>query len=253
MQTSQVEPVTEPRADNLADERAALLRVATLVAQGARPMEVFWAVSDEVGRLFRTGLAAVGRFELDGRVLAWVGATDRTYERWELADFLVPAVVLRTGRSARADAARWESAEGKIAESLRARGIVSIVASPIAVEAELWGTMLVASTREPLPPDTEARLEKFTELAALAIANADSRQALAHLAAEQTALRRVATMVAQGLPASELLGAVAREVGALLGTDFAGIGRFEADAVIAVASSNETMLPTGTRWEIDDV
>jgi GAF domain-containing protein len=63
----------------------------------------------------------------------------------------------------------------------------------------------------------------------------------------------VATMVARGLPASELFGAVAREVGALLGTDFAGIGRFEADAVIAVASSNETMLPTGTRWEVDEV
>ena len=91
------------------------------------------------------------------------------------------------------------------------------------------------------------------EPVALAVANADSHEALAHLAAEQAALRRVATMVAHGLPASEIFGAVAREAGALLGADFAGIGRFEGSAVIAVASSNVTMVPTGTRWEIDDV
>jgi len=96
-------------------------------------------------------------------------------------------------------------------------------------------------------------VEEFTELKATAIANAEARAEVQRLADEQAALRRVATMVAQGHPASELFGAVAREVGALLGTDFAGIGRFEQDAVIAVASSNETMLPTGTRWEIDDV
>jgi signal transduction histidine kinase len=246
-----MKPVTEPRADNLADERAALLRVATLVAQGARPMDVFWAVSDEVGRLFRTEFAAVGKFEPEGRALDLVGA-GRTHERWEVADFLASAEVFRTGRSARADATRWESEEGETAERLRSLGIVSSVASPIVVEGELWGAMLVASTDALLPVDTEERLEKFTELVTTAIANAESRDELARVAAEQAALRRVATMVAQGLPASELFGAVACEVGALLGTDFAGIGRFEADAVIAVASSNETKLPTGTRWEIDD-
>jgi hypothetical protein len=69
----------------LADEHAALRRVPTLVARGAQPDEVCLAVSDEVGRLFGTELAAVGRFEPDGRALDVVGA-GRMHERWELAD-----------------------------------------------------------------------------------------------------------------------------------------------------------------------
>jgi GAF domain-containing protein len=69
----------------LADEHAALRRVATLVARGAQPDEVCLAVSDEVGRLFGTELAAVGRFEPDGRAPDVVGA-GRMHERWELAD-----------------------------------------------------------------------------------------------------------------------------------------------------------------------
>ena len=67
------------------------------------------------------------------------------------------------------------------------------------VERRLWGAMVVLSPRhEPLPEDTEARLTDFTELVATAIANAESRVAVARLADEQAALRRVATLVAQG-------------------------------------------------------
>jgi signal transduction histidine kinase len=164
--------------ERLAQEQASLRRVATLVAQGARPVEVFWAVSDEVGQLFGTELAVVGRFDPDGRMLALVGA-ERREERWEVVDVVAPAEVFRTGRSARADAASWESAEGETAERLRSLGVVSTVASPIVVEGELWGTMVVASIFELLPPDTEERLEKFTELVATAIANAESRSELA--------------------------------------------------------------------------
>ena len=164
--------------ERLAEEQAALRRVATLVAQGARPTEVFWAVSDEVGRLFGTQLAAVGRFEPDGKALELVGA-GQTRERWDLADFLASAEVLRTGRSARTDAPSWASAAGETAERIRSLGIVSTVASPIVVEGELWGSMLVASTDEALPPDTERRLENFTEVVATAIANAESRSELA--------------------------------------------------------------------------
>ena len=56
------------------------------------------------------------------------------------------------------------------------------------------------STDQPLPPDTEARPASFTELVATAIANAESRAALTRLAEEQAVLRRVATLVAQGVP-----------------------------------------------------
>jgi signal transduction histidine kinase len=51
--------------------------------------------------------------------------------------------------------------------------------SPITVEGRLWGTLRVGSVRGPLPADTEQRPVDFTELIATAIANAESRSALA--------------------------------------------------------------------------
>jgi signal transduction histidine kinase len=234
----------------LADEQASLRRVATLVARGAQPDEVFWAVSDEVGRLFGTHLAAVGKFEPDGDTVVFVGA-DRTQERLELADFSAAAEVLRTGRSARSDVARWESAAGEAAERLRRLGVVSTVASPIVVEGELWGTIRVASTDKPLPPDSEDRLENFTELVATAIANAESRDTLARLADEQASLRHVATMVAQEASPQDLFEAVAEEVGRLLPVGSSAIGRFDPDGsvtTVASWSAAEPVFPTGERW-----
>jgi hypothetical protein len=50
----------------LAEEQAALRRVATLVARGVAPEEVFAAVTDEVERLLGIETAAMIRFESDG-------------------------------------------------------------------------------------------------------------------------------------------------------------------------------------------
>jgi GAF domain-containing protein len=243
----------------LTEEQAALRRVATLVASRAQPDEVFRAVSDEVGRLFGTELAAVTRIEPDGRTVAsWkfekgndlMGA-DRSYERRQLADFPASAEVRRTGRSARADTAGWESEVGEGAERMRSLG--SSVASPIVVEGQLWGTMAVASTDALLPVDTEERLENFTELIATAIANAESREARAMLTEEQAAQRRVATLVAQGTSPQDLFAAVAEEVGRLLPAANVSIGRYEPDDSItsmASWSSDGPVFPPGVRWPI---
>ena len=85
---------------------------------------------------------------------------------------------------------------GPEAEFLRASGLLSQVASPIVVDGRLWGT-ISANAAETLPAETEERLEKFIELVATAIANSESREALGALADEQSALRRVATLVAE--------------------------------------------------------
>jgi len=74
--------------------------------------------------------------------------------------------------------------------------VVSIVESPIVVEGRLWGAMNVSSSDELLPPDSEERLEKFTELIATAIANAESKSELAAsrrrtVAASDEARRRI--------------------------------------------------------------
>jgi signal transduction histidine kinase len=229
----------------LADEQAAVGRVATLVAQGARPAEIFAAVSAEVDRVFGLDpatfdVAVVGRFE-PGPELVIVGISKSVDvgplgSRWPMDDLYAPTHVLRTGRSARIRADDVVSAGGEVAEFLRHSGYLSQVASPIVVDGHLWGAMLV-TTRSDLPPDTEERLEQFTELVATAIANTESREALARLAEEQAALRRVATLVAENVPSGELCAAVVREAGTLLGTDYAGLIRYEDDATVANLAS----------------
>src|ERR687891_1220382 len=185
----------EAEVERLADEQAALRRVATLVAQDVPASELFNAVSAEVGRLFGSDMAGVTRFDADGPANVVVVGMAKSLEgiavgsRWELAEGMAATEVYRTGRSARTDA--------PIAAPARRLGVASSVSSPIVVESHLWGTISVAGT-EPLPPHTEERLEKFTELVATAISNAESREALARLAEEQAALRRGAAPVAGG-------------------------------------------------------
>ena len=149
--------------------------------------------------------------------------------RWPLEDFLASTAVHRTGRPARSDHTGHRNTSGQVADSLRQMNYVSTVAAPITVEGRLWGVMTVSDQRKPLPPDTEKRVANFTELVATAIADSESRSHLEQLASEQAALRRVATLVAQDVPASELFSAVAGEVGTLFGADFTAIVRYEPD------------------------
>jgi len=103
----------------------------------------------------------------------------------------------------------------------------------------------------PLPADTEAQLAGFTELVPTAIANTESRASLAWLAEEQAALRRVATLVAQGLPPVEIFSAVSDEVAHLFRAAQAGVLRFsrEGPAFVFVGVSKTLDVPVGTRWE----
>jgi signal transduction histidine kinase len=114
----------------------------------------------------------------------------------ELRGYLPPAVVWRTGRSARVDEDLWSSASDPVAEALRNLGVRSIVASPIVVEGRLWGVVTVLTTRGPFPADTADRLADFTELVATAVGNAESRAELAAsrariVAASDEARRRI--------------------------------------------------------------
>ena len=133
--------------------------------------------------------------------------------------------MFQTGRPARVGGYA-ESSSGALGAGIREVGLRSAVGTLIIVEGRLWGPIPVASQREePLPADTEARLVSFTELVATAIANTESRAALARLAEEQAALRRVATLVARGVPQEEVFTTVAEEVGRLFPFDSAGMYR----------------------------
>ena len=52
----------------LADEQAALRRVAILIARGEPPAAAFAAVAEELGRLFGAEATGVNRYELGGVV-----------------------------------------------------------------------------------------------------------------------------------------------------------------------------------------
>jgi signal transduction histidine kinase len=193
---------TESRAAlaRLAQEQAALRRVATLVAQGVPPVEIFSAVSDEVARLFGAAKAAVLRFSHDGPAAVFVGVSQTldlpVGTRWGFQPGMASAQVYRTRRSARVDAMDWSSASGPVAAAARRLGIVSSVASPVVVEGRLWGAMNITSTDGLLPAGTEGRLENFTDLLGTAIANAESRSELAAsrrriVAASDQARRRI--------------------------------------------------------------
>jgi signal transduction histidine kinase len=191
----------ESRAEiaRLAEEQAALRRVATLVARGAAPAEVFEIVSAEVGRLIPAEVAGLGRYKPDG-TLTPLGGWTRTGgfiiplgEPFVLEERTAARLVLETHRPSRID--DYEGVAGVSAAAAREAGWGSTVAAPINVEGRLWGVVSVASTTDsPLPLDTEARLAAFAELVATAIANAESRAELdasrARIVATADATRR---------------------------------------------------------------
>ena len=238
----------------LADEQAALRRVATLVAAGAPPADLFEAVCAEVAQLVGAEAAALSRFEPDGMVMAlggWATTGSDYVGRRYAPEGTVSGLILETRGPRRID---YEGEPGSAAAAARELGWRSSVGAPITVEGELWGALVVVTTRDrTLPPDTERRLVKFTDLVATAIANAASREELTVLAEEQAALRRVATLVAEGARPDEVFAAVGDEVARTLGVPIAAMLRFDPDGIVTVLASTGAELgpAAGTRRRID--
>jgi signal transduction histidine kinase len=165
----------------IADEQAALRRVATLVARAALPPAVFAAVVEEVGRLLAADVTGLSRYDADDAqtvVAAWSAAAGPvpSGRRWSVDDGTLAKLVRDTGAPARIDGYPRDRASSQIATMF---GIRSAVAAPITVEGRLWGAVVAASTGgEPAPPETEDRLAGFAELVATTIANAESRAEL---------------------------------------------------------------------------
>jgi len=173
----------------LADEQAALRRVATLVATEASPSSLFHQVTEEVGRLLGLPAAsivqyhdahsatAVGGWSRDGRLRLPVGTT------LDLAGDTVVSKVLRTGEPQRVD--RYEDVAGGLAETLRNAGYRGSVAAPVRVGGRIWGALVAASeSDEPLLEGLEKQLCDFADLIGQALANADARERLAASRAE---------------------------------------------------------------------
>ena len=96
----------------LAEQQASLRRVATLVARGVAPSEVFSAVAGELARVPGRYTSALIRYQPDG-ASELLAARDEPHvtpmpvgERFPLEGESVAAMVFRTGRPARMEATR---------------------------------------------------------------------------------------------------------------------------------------------------
>jgi signal transduction histidine kinase len=166
----------------LADEQAALRRVAALVAKGSAPAVVFDAVTSEVAALLGADQVSLARFE-PGPELTMLARRGRhaadmpVGARLPLDHDSVSAEVLRTGRSVSADIEDAGSSTENIAPDTRATS--TTVGMPVVVDGRLWGSMTVGWTGAGrAPSDAEQRLKEFAALLDVAIANADSRAQL---------------------------------------------------------------------------
>ena len=235
----------------LADEQAALRRVATLVARQPSPAEVFAAVTEEAGKLLHLDSAHLVVYERDETatvVGAWNlrGPPAQLGTRVRLDGDNVVVRVFRTHRPVRID--EYSDAGGLVAGYARSMGIRAAAGSPVLVGGRVWGVMAVGSSR-PLPADTEMRIAAFTELAATAIANTEARRELEQVAAGQAALGRVATLVAEAVPPGDVFTAVAAEVAGLFGVPLAGLFRYEREGVATViAGAGKVSSYLGRRW-----
>jgi signal transduction histidine kinase/ketosteroid isomerase-like protein len=239
-----------------AEEQAALRQVATLVAGGALPAQVFTAVAEGIRRLYGADNADVCRFEPDGTSAVVVGSGGEDLGRlpagMQLRDYLPAAMVRRTGRAAQVHEDGWSSISDPVADALRELGIRSIAASPIIVEGRLWGVVTALTRQGPFPSGTADRIADFTELAATAIANAKAQQELRELADIQAALRRLATLVARGEPPEAVFAAATREALWHFGDGTARMIRFEVDGTATLVANEGTTGPhvrVGGRWE----
>ncbi|HET6869245.1 MAG TPA: PAS domain S-box protein [Solirubrobacteraceae bacterium] len=132
----------------LADEQAALRRVATLVARGVTPSEIFGAVVAEMRSLLDADVTVLERHEPDGSTTTLAA---------EQADGL--DLTLRPGQ-------------------LDQLGLGAVLSAPIVVEGRPWGSIGAAWKQPPDATGLEGRITQFTELVATAIANAESRAEL---------------------------------------------------------------------------
>jgi K+-sensing histidine kinase KdpD len=170
-------------ADAAARHQAALRRVATAVASGMAPSDVFSMVTTELAQILSTQNAALLRYEPDGSAVLLAACDEPGLpkmpvgEQFSLDGNSILKLVQRDGRATRIDC--HDHVEGSAAARVRPLGLHSGVGAPIVVDGRLWGVAIVGSSRAAaFPPDTEERLTDFADLAAMAVANAQARSDL---------------------------------------------------------------------------
>ena len=166
----------------LADEQAALRRLAMLVAEGAQSQLIFDAVCEETGRVFAATTVNLVHLTADGFHIAMSGWSVRgvhvpTGTTLPLDGQTIDTIVRDTAAPGRCDS--YEGVAGELAALIRRLGIRSEVGAPVVVDGEVWGALIAGTDQpEPLAAGTEDRLASFAELIATAVSNTTTRAEL---------------------------------------------------------------------------
>jgi signal transduction histidine kinase len=160
----------------LADEQAALLRVAERVARAEPPDEVFAAVAAEAQQLLGGQPMTLTRFEDDAAlvVVSRSGGPAPPGTRIAYVSDTLPDRVRRAARAVRVD----DYSNETDAALAREFGLAAAVAAPIEVESRVWGMLTATSADGPLEREVEHRLQRFANLAGTAVSNAASHAQL---------------------------------------------------------------------------
>jgi signal transduction histidine kinase len=116
---------------------------------------------------------------------------------------------------------------------------------------------VIRRLREHVVPSLEVLLEAACERHKVADALRDSRDELARIADEQASLRRLATLVAQAAPPTEVFHAVAHEMGRILGAMHTVVARYEPVATaVTVGNWNnrpdlDATMPLHSHWTLE--
>ena len=242
-------------------QQAALRRIATLVATGAQPDRLFDAIAEETSAVLGLSAISLVSYQADGDVFTHVAATAMGQETlpigatWNSADSMICAQMLQTGRPARINDAT--DAPGLIAQLHRAAGRSQVVGAPIVVDGEPWGFIVgYCNLGEVIPDDSEIRLTDFTQLLATAISNSTARDGLRRLAESQSALRRVATLVAQDAEPRTVFVAVAEEAARTLGVGAVSLIRWNSTTRLYTkiygTHGERAAVPDGGSWPVED-
>lgn len=246
---------------NLADSQSALRRIALLVAQGSEPDRLFDAIAEEASRILGVGAISLISYDTDTKMFTQIAATHGPRAvmpnggQWPLEESPLGQMIIKTGRPGRID--DWAQLPGPIAARHRDHGLGQAVSAPILIDGALWGHIAAfGNAGEVLPPGCEIRLAEFTQLMETAIANVQARNMLRSLAESQGALRRVATLVAQGAEPRAVFAAVATEASRILGVGAVSVVSYDPDArmytKIVGTHGQRSAVPDGGQWGLED-
>ncbi len=166
-------------------EQAALRRVATVVAREGDLDEIARVVAQEAALLLGATGSAVYRFEAEDRgtcIAAHPPAGASQGQEVPLTDASATGRTARSGLPARVDDYRRGPGDEAVRGVVDA-GLRSGIAAPLWTRGRLWGALTAGSVDAgAFGPPEERRLAAFAELAAIAVANAETRAELDRLA-----------------------------------------------------------------------